>query len=310
MNIIEKQILIKILTIRKIEEFISKNYYKQIFRCPVHLSIGQEAISSSLDLIFKKNDLCVSSHRAHAHYLGKGGDLINFFAEILGRKGCSGGKGGSMHLYDERVGFMGSTAIVGNIIPVGVGLSFAQKINNSKNLTIIFFGEGATEQGVFYESINFSALHNTPTLFICENNLYSVYSPLEVRQPKSRDLLGVVKKMGIHGIREFGNDPLKIYHTLSKAKKYIKKNKRPFFIEFKTYRHLEHCGPNNDDFLNYRKPSERKKWLSYCPVEKYKKFLINKKKKNFILIKNIEKKIDIFIAKSFLVAKTRPAPTQ
>lgn len=309
MNNIEKQILKQILLIRKVEEFISDNYKKQIFRCPVHLSIGQEAISSSLSLVFKKDDLCVSSHRAHAHYLGKGGNLINFFAELLGRSGCSGGQGGSMHLYDKKIGFMGSTAIVGNVIPVGVGLSFAQRIDESNNLTIIFFGEGATEQGVFYESINFAALHKTPALFICENNLYSVYSPLRVRQPKNRNLLEIVKKMGITSVKEFGNDPIKVYNVLSKARNYIKKNKKPFFIEFETYRHLEHCGPNIDNFLGYRSKKEIKKWSNLCPVKNYKDYLIKNKKTSLSYLSHIEKEIDILIKSAFIKAKKKPIPT-
>jgi TPP-dependent pyruvate/acetoin dehydrogenase alpha subunit len=247
-----KKILKKLFLIRKTEELISSKYKFNNFRCPVHLSIGQEAISAPLGIIFNKQDLVVSSHRAHAHYIGKGCSIEKLFAEILGLDGCSGGVGGSMHLTDKSKGFICSTAIVGNSIPIGVGLSLSQKYEKSKNLTLIFFGEGATEQGVFYESINFAALKKLPSLFICEDNKYSVYSSLKERQPANRNIIKTIKYMGIEAIETDGNDVLNVVKIFNKAKDYILKKKKPFFIKFNTYRYLEHCGPNNDDNLYYR----------------------------------------------------------
>ena len=132
-------------------------------RCPTHLSIGQEAVSAAFSEVVNKKDFAVSSHRAHVHYLAKGGNLKKMIAEIYGKKtGCSKGKGGSMHLIDLDVNFMGSSAIVGNSIPIGTGLALSAKINNTNQKSFIFFGDGATEQGVFYESINFAAVKNLP----------------------------------------------------------------------------------------------------------------------------------------------------
>ena len=175
--------------IRSVEEEISKRYSEGKMRCPTHLSIGQEAVPSAFSQIAKKNDFAVSSHRGHAHYLAKGGNLKSMLAEIYGKKtGCSGGKGGSMHLIDLAVNFMGTSAIVGNSIPVGVGLGMSAKIKNTKQVSFIFFGDGAIEEGIFYESINFAIVKKLPVVFICENNLYSVYSPFSVRQPKGRSI--------------------------------------------------------------------------------------------------------------------------
>ena len=290
-----RKVLQNLFLIRKTEELISKEYHKNIFRCPVHLSIGQEAISAAINFVFNSKDLAVSSHRAHAHYIGKGGNIKNMFAEILGLKGCSAGVGGSMHLTDKSVGFISSSAIVGNSIPIGVGLSLSQKLENKKNLTLIFFGDGATEQGVFYESINFSALKNLPSLFICEDNKYSVYSPLSVRQPKKRELLKVVKKMGIQTIEVDGNNVFKVIKAYQQAKKYITSKKKPFFIKFNTYRYVEHCGPYNDDNLNYRPNTEIKKWKKKCPILFFSSYLQKKKimtsKQIFILEKKIENNI-------------------
>ena len=171
--------------IRSVETHIAENYSKGEMRCPTHLSIGQEAVSAALSQIMRKKDFAVSSHRAHAHYMAKGGSLKKMIAEIYGKvTGCSKGKGGSMHLIDIKSNFMGSTAIVGNTIPVGVGLALSSKIKKEDKFSFIFFGEGAVEEGVFYESINFAAIKKLPVIFICENNFYSVYSPLNVRQPK------------------------------------------------------------------------------------------------------------------------------
>ena len=181
--------------IRLVEEAIANRYGEEKMRCPVHLAIGQEAIAVGVCKNLTNEDLVLSTHRAHAHFLAKGGSLRSMIAEIYGKvTGCSKGMGGSMHLIDKSVGFMGSTAIVGNTIPVAVGLALAFKIKRSPSISCAFFGDGAVEEGAFYESVNFAVLHKLPMLFICENNLYSVYSGLDVRQPNSRKLYRMVKR--------------------------------------------------------------------------------------------------------------------
>jgi len=136
--------------VRYVENLIAENYHLGLMRCPTHLSIGQEIVPAILDSFYNPNDLAVSTHRSHGHYIGKRGSLKRFFDELHGMKeGCSKGNGGSMHLIDKSVGFIGSTAIVGNTIPVGVGLANAQKLNREKYLTYIFIGDGATEEGIF-----------------------------------------------------------------------------------------------------------------------------------------------------------------
>ena len=306
---IYKKILENLILIRKTEELISREYDKNNFRCPVHLSIGQEGISAPINLIFNNSDLLVSSHRAHAHYIGKGCSVKKLLAEISGLVGCSGGIGGSMHLTDKSKGFIMSTAIVANSIPIGVGLSLSQKLEKKKNITLIFFGDGATEQGTFYESINFAALKNLPCLFICEDNLYSVYSSLKERQPK-RKLLKMIKEMGIEGATEDGNDPIKVLKLYQKAKNFILTKKKPFFINFKTYRYLEHCGPFNDDNLNYRPKKEINYWKKKCPVTNYKKFLVSKKILPLKFINQQEKKIESKIYQYYKNALNQPKPKQ
>ena len=151
----------KMLRIRKIEEEIAKRYSENQMRCPTHLSIGQEAVPVVASYFLDCRDLAVSTHRGHAHYLAKGSDLKKMIAEIYGKKtGCSGGKGGSMHLIDLDSGFMGTSAIVGNSIPLGVGLGFSQHLKKTKNITCIYFGDGAIEEGSFYEAVNIASLKN------------------------------------------------------------------------------------------------------------------------------------------------------
>lgn len=264
----EDQALIRMmLRIRMVEEEIARRYPEQEMRCPTHLSIGQEAVASALSLVARTSDFAVSTHRGHAHYLGKGGSLRRMIAEIYGREtGCSRGKGGSMHLIDTDVCFMGTSAIVGNSIPIGVGLGLSSKFARTGQVSFVFFGEGATEEGVFFESINFAALHQLPVVFICENNLYSVYSPLHVRQPQTRDLVGIVSAMGIPSTLVDGNEYRATFESLHSATESVRQGEGPQFLEFLTYRRLEHCGPNSDDDLGYRPRSEVETWFSRDPL--------------------------------------------
>jgi len=295
--------------IRNTEEKIAKRYQEGLMRCPVHLSSGQEMPSAIISQIVKKTDFCVGSHRSHAQFLAKGGSINKMLAEIYGKKtGCSSGKGGSMHLIDLNVNFMGSSAIVGNSIPIGVGLGFSSKLKNDKTLTLIFFGDGATEQGVFYESVNFAVLKKIPTVFICENNYYSVYSPLKVRQPKNRKIYKMAKGLGIKSYFFDMNDIYQTYIQLKKIFEYTRKKGEPVFIEFSTYRWREHCGPNFDDDLNYRPSKEIKFFTKKDHLYNLKKLLINKFKTPKELIIKTDKDINKNIDRAFDYAKRSKFP--
>ena len=258
------------LRIRLVEESIANKYSEQKMRCPTHLSIGQEAIAVGVCANLTSQDQVLSTHRAHAHYLAKGGCLKSMIAEIYGKaSGCSKGMGGSMHLIDTSVGFMGSTAIVGNTIPVAVGLALEKKLTRKKSIACVFFGDGATEEGAFYESVNFAIIHSLPILFICENNLYSVYSGLEVRQPVNRKIYKMVRAMGISAQHGNGNDVEEVTRKVKHAKTMILKSGGPQFLEFDTYRWREHCGPNFDNNIGYREESEFLKWKKKDPLKNF-----------------------------------------
>lgn len=274
---IAKEILQKIyltaFKIRYAEESIANKYSEQEMRCPTHLSIGQELVPSIYSLFVTNKDYAISTHRAHAHYLAKGGNLDKMIAEIYGKEtGCSKGLGGSMHLIDEDVGFMGSTAIVGGTIPVGVGLGLAIKIKNEDRISTVFLGDGSTEEGVFYESLNFAVVKELPVLFICENNKYSVYSNLEVRQPLNRKIHELARSIGMMSLHGDGYNIEESYHKMKEAVEYVKNEKKPFFLELDTYRFREHCGPNFDNDIGYRDVSEYEYFLNKDPLEILKNY--------------------------------------
>ncbi len=294
--------------IRNVELKISQKYKEGKMRCPTHLSVGQELVSAVFSLIAKKKDYAVSTHRGHAHYLAKGGSLKKMIAEIYGKEtGTSRGKGGSMHLIDLNVNFMGTSAIVGNSIPVGVGLGLAIKLKNEKKISFVFLGDGAIEEGVFYESLNFAIVKQIPVIFICENNLYSVYSSLKVRQPLKRKIYKLAESIGVKSNVCDGNDLNKTYKQMSYAVKYVNSQKKPYFLELKNYRWLEHCGPNYDNNIGYRSEKEFQFWKKKDALIKLRYRLI----KNFSLkkIEKIEKSIISEINKAFVFAENSKFPS-
>ena len=180
--------------IRCTEETIIERYHRdQLMRCPTHLSIGQESATVGAMMALNLNDHVYSCHRSHAHYLAKGGDLNAMISELHGKAtGCAGGWGGSMHLCDESVGFMGATPVVGDGISMAVGSALAFKLDGSSNVAVTYFGDSAVETGQFWEAANFSALHKLPVLFICENNGYATATPISERQPPTPIYLSLI----------------------------------------------------------------------------------------------------------------------
>jgi len=292
-----------------IEEGIADRYKEEQMRCPTHLSIGQEAIAVGVSEVLKNEDLVMSNHRAHAHYLAKGGDLKSMIAEIHGKTtGCSMGRGGSMHLVDLSVGMVGSTPIVANSIPVATGLAFASQLKNEKKISVSYFGEGATEEGVFGESLNVAALKNLPILYVCEDNLYSVYSPIHVRQSSSRDLCKIAKAHGMFAKEGNGNDIEECYQLAKEAVDFINGGSGPAFIKLNTYRYREHCGPNYDTDLDYRTLDEFNDWKAKCPVKMTQKKLMDENLLTEDELTKMKTTIQEEIDEAFVFAKSSPLP--
>ncbi|HEB93026.1 MAG TPA: thiamine pyrophosphate-dependent dehydrogenase E1 component subunit alpha [Gammaproteobacteria bacterium] len=257
----------QMLRIRRVEETLAERYAEQEMRCPMHLCIGQEATAVGVISALAEGDRVFSGHRAHGHYLATGGDLTAMIAELYGRaSGCSQGRGGSMHLIDTDAGFMGSTAIVGGTVPVAVGAAWASQLRDEGRVVCLFFGDGCFEQGVLHESMNFAALHRLPILFVCENNHYAVYTPLEERQP-TRPIHAIASAHGLHAQALDGNHLPAVRAAADKAVHGARIGDGPQFLELHTWRWREHCGPDVDDHLGYRTPEAQADWLARCPIE-------------------------------------------
>ena len=299
----------QLIRIRTVEEAIASRYRDQEMRCPVHLSIGQEAAAVGVCSALAPQDYALGTHRGHAHYLAKGGDLNSMLAEIHGRStGCAAGRGGSMHLIDLSVNMLGCTPIVGGSLPVAVGVAFATWLEERDAVTAVFFGEAVTEEGVFFESVNFAALKSLPVIFVCENNGFSVYSPMSVRQPASRSRLAMTRDNGLKVGQANGNDLEAVYALAAEAASDIRRGGGPWYIELETYRWREHCGPAYDNQLGYRDEAELLAWQQRCPVEMYEKRLLTRGEIDDATVQRIRREADEEIDAAFRYAKEAPFP--
>jgi len=297
------------LRIRRIEETIANRYLEQEMRCPMHLCIGQEAIAVGVCASLSNDDVVFSNHRAHGHYLAKGGDLNAMIAELYGlASGCCGGRGGSMHLIDLSVGFMGATPIVGGTVPLAVGAAWAASLKSEERISVAFFGDGCVEEGVVHESLNFAALHNLPILFVCENNDFSVYTRLSERR-SDHPIYKIAQAHGVAAHHGNGNDIGEVLAIAKLATGNIRQGNGPQFIELSTYRWREHCGPNFDDDLNYRTMSEIQNGKNDCPIARYSRMLVADGQVSLSDIEAMEEDIRLEIAEAFNQSLSAPKPS-
>jgi TPP-dependent pyruvate/acetoin dehydrogenase alpha subunit len=297
------------LRIRRVEERIQALYPEGDMRCPTHFSIGQEAVAAGVCRNLRREDYVISAHRSHAHYIGKGGDLRAMFAELYGKvDGCASGKGGSMHLIDLSVNFLGCVPIVGSTIPIGVGACFGAMLQDRSALTVVFFGDAATETGVFHESVNFAAVHRLPVLFICENNLYSVNTPLEARQPANRTIAELARGHGIRASQHDGQLVETVDAATADTIAHIRDKGGPALLELMTSRWLEHCGPLGDDHLGYRTSAEIESRLTRCPIRLHRKLLEDHGLLDEAAHAEIDAKIAADIDDAVAFAKASPFP--
>jgi pyruvate dehydrogenase E1 component alpha subunit len=261
--------------IRVAEQKIVELYRRQQMRCPVHLHIGQEAVSAGVAAALDagRGDCLFASHRSHGPYLALDGDLPAFFGELYGKvSGCCRGRGGSMHLIDRRVGYLGSSAIVAGTIPMAVGAALAARARGESSIAAVFFGDGAADEGVCYESINFAALHGLPVLFICENNLYATCSPLASRQALD-NFPERARAFGATALRIDGNDVLQVAAVAHRAAERARGGGGPTCIEARTYRWKGHVGIESDMAAGYRGAAELAEWLARCPIRRMERRL-------------------------------------
>jgi len=249
--------------IRRVEEEVARIYPTDRIKSPVHLSIGQEAVSVGVCMALQQDDIVFGTYRGHALYLAKGGDLKKMFAELYGKAtGCAKGKGGSMHLVDVEHGVMVTSAVVGTTIPNAVGYALAARLQQRNIVVASFFGDGAVEEGVFQESLNFAALKGIPILFVCENNEYAIHSPRPTRQA-NLDICARVEATGVPAIRLESDDAVQVYeHAAARIRDMREGRSGPQFMECPTYRWKEHVGPNEDFKHGYRRVSEAEPWMA------------------------------------------------
>jgi TPP-dependent pyruvate/acetoin dehydrogenase alpha subunit len=294
-----QELLYESLRIRLVEEKIIDLYPSDQIQSPVHLSIGQEAVAVGICANLTVNDWVFINYRGHAFYLAKGGPLPQFFAELMGRVGgLSKGKAGSMHLAAPAQGVIGASAVVASTISHAVGAALASKIKGEKNrIFIANFGDGAMEQGVFFESLNFASLYKLPVLFLCEDNGLAVHTHQKDRQ--SFNIQQLVNSFGIkfQQILE-GYDPTIVMNESKAVIDFVKKNQTPAFLSVKTMRYKEHVGPGEDIHVGYRSEIEMDNW-------KLKDPLISNQALDEMAIKI---KLEIEVALSF--AYNSPFPTE
>jgi TPP-dependent pyruvate/acetoin dehydrogenase alpha subunit len=296
------------LRVQKVELHIESLYHLDEMKTPVHLCIGQEAVAVGVCANLNQDDYISSSHRSHGHYLAKGGDLKAMIAEFYCREtGCSKGHGGSMHLVDVSVGHIGSSSIVGGGIPIGVGLALAIQMRKQNRVSVVFFSDGAADEGVLYESVNFAILKRLPVLFIYENNQFSVCSHVSARQV-GEVIFHATPPDQMYTRMVDGNSVLKVYDAAQTAVNRARNGQGPSFIECKTYRIRGHAGAGSDAKLGYRTDEEIAAWEAKCPVSTLRDQLLSGRVISEQELAEMERKIDAEIEQAFRFAQESPLP--
>ena len=297
LNIKKKKVYLKLFKFinffRQIEEALEQNYHPlDEMKCPIHFAHGQESVPAAVNLLVKNKDYLFSHHRSHGYYIAKKAPVKKLFAELYGKvSGANSGIAGSQDISYEKNRFY-SGAILAGSISIGVGAAMSLKIKKSKNIVISGFGEAATEQGIFWESLNYSSLHKLPILFICENNNLSVLTSQKERQ-SGESISNKSKSFGINSSQILSNDPINSYEVIKKGFDFVRKNKKPYLIEAFTYRTMSHVGPLSDDLSNLKNSREFRFWSKNNPKDSLAKVLL----KNNFLTKSALNKMNKLIQK-------------
>ncbi len=271
---IVKNMLARMVLIRTAEEHIAQSVLeKQVFT-PCHLYIGQEADAVGVCQALRDTDYVFSTHRSHGHFLAKGGKIEDLFAEIYCREtGCSGGRGGSMHLCDPKIGLLGSSSIVAGCLGIGLGPAFKSKLMGLDNVSVIFHGDCVPEEGVWHEALNFAAVKKLPVIFVCENNLYAASAALADRRVDD-NIFEVAAAHGLPTEIVDGNDIFAVHKAATEAVQRARNGEGPQYIETRTYRWLGHVGPFDNIKEGLRDINELNFWKERCPIRNLERKLI------------------------------------
>jgi len=312
---IPSNILLKMYTtmlrIRKFEERAGDLILRGEIKTPCHLYIGEEAVATGVCCALNKEDYIFGNHRSHGHYIAKGGDIKKLMAEIFCKvTGCSKGKGGSMHIIAPEVGLLGTPPIVAASIPIAVGAALSSLLKKENRVAVSFFGDGATNEGVFYESLNFASLKKLPVIFVCENNLYSTHMPIS-KILADTNIAKKTEGFGLPGIQINGNDVIKIYETAKEAIGKARNGEGPTLIECLTYRWRGHVGPNDNiqgTHTDIRPREELDFWKEKCPIRRLEETLMKENILSEESKNQISQKIEKETEEAIKFAKESPYP--
>lgn len=297
--------------IRSFEEGLIDFIRNGDIRTPCHLCSGQEAVAAGLCAALKKSDYVFGNHRSHGHFLAKGGSMKALAAEVYCREaGCSKGHGGSMHLIDTCSGFLGSAPIVAGTISLAVGAALASSIRKDNRVTVSFFGDGATSEGVLYECLNFAALKQLPIIFACENNLYATHLPIQ-KYRVGVPIAKIAEPWGIEAHCVDGNDVLQVYNAGLKAVDACRRGDGPVFMEFMTYRLRGHVGPDDNIqgfHTDIRPPDEVTMWQEKDPIKNFERYLMEERLVDGHTLKAIREEAEQEVRKANACARRKPYP--
>lgn len=296
----------KMYLIRKAETAIRDHYTEDEMKTPMHMSMGGEAICAGLCHALKPQDQVLGTYRSHGIYLAKTMETDRFFGEMYGRAtGTSNGKAGSMHLMAPEDGLICTSAIVGSHIPVALGAAFVNKTTNNGRTVAVFFGDGAVDEGVFWESLNFACLNNLRVLFVCEDNGYAVHVPATQRHGYA-SIARIVERFDCDVYESASTDVEEIHRLATQAIEETKQQSRPAFLHLKYYRYLEHVGVFEDFKAGYRPKDEYDRWASADPVRLQREKLFRFGSGDEV--QTLEETIDDQVNNSIAKAKEAPFP--
>jgi pyruvate dehydrogenase E1 component alpha subunit len=296
-------------TIRQFEDRITDLYARGLVPGLAHLYIGEEAVAAGVCASLGANDYITSTHRGHGHVIAKGAALNPMMAELFGRRtGYCKGKGGSMHIADMEAGILGANGIAGGGLPIAVGSGWSAKWRGTDQVTACFFGDGASNNGTFHESLNLASLHKLPVIFVCENNLYGI-SVCQTKHQKITDIATRATSYDMPGIIVDGNNVIDVYQAATKAVKRARAGEGPTLLECKTYRWRGHHEGDPNQGERYRTKDEIAVWMEKCPIKRFSQKLLKEKIVSKIKLKAIDKEIKDTIDAAVEYAKNSEFPT-
>jgi pyruvate dehydrogenase E1 component alpha subunit len=299
----------QMLRLRRMEEALFAEYHPaDEMRCPVHFCIGQEAVPAALSMLLAADDYLFSHHRSHGYYFAKGAPLRELFAEIYGKAtGANGGKAGSQDVSHNPSRFF-SGAILAGAVSIAAGAAFGLQVKRSRNIAAAGFGEGATDEGAFWEVANFAGFKRLPLLLVCENNRYATFSD-QLKRQAADNICARIRPFGVFAQQVFGNDVLCVYRTLRSAIDQVRNGDGPVLVEAYTQRWNSHVGPEDDGANNYRSAAELQFWKDNCPIRLLEERALEAGMLSDSAKATMEAEIAAEIAENFAFAKASPFPT-